>query len=299
MSAIILINPYAAGGRARKLQPLIQEWCKSQSTLMQDTPILMPESIQEASLVIQKAPFGSRIIVVGGDGTLNQKLPGLMQGNFQVGLVPYGSGNDCARAWGLHKMNWQEALAFALKADTKPTDVGQVKLPDQAVHYFHSSLALGFDASVGNKALEGPKFLTGLLRYLVATFRELSALNNWPVRIALDGQHLTESLCLLASTLNTRTYGGGMPAVPNAQIDDGQLNLLMAGHFNRLQTLMMLPRLLVGLHLGHSRIQTQPFKYADINSPTELPIAADGETLGYTRQLRIEVLPGALQAVRI
>ena len=266
---------------------------------MQDTPIVMPESIQEALRVVQNAPFSSRIIVVGGDGTLNQLLPGLMQGNFQVGLVPFGSGNDCARAWGLHKMHWQEALAFALKADTKPTDVGQVKLPDQSVHYFHSSLALGFDASVGLKALEGPKFLTGLLRYLVATFRELSALNNWPVRIALDGQHLTEGSCLLASTLNTRTYGGGMPAVPHAQIDDGELNLLVASQFNRLQTLLMLPRLLAGLHLGHSRIQTQPFKNADISSPIDLPIAADGEALGHTKHLSIQVLPGALQAVRI
>jgi len=299
MSTIILINPHAAGGRARKLQPLIQKWCRSQSTVMQDTSIVMPESIQEALLVIQKAPFGSRIIVVGGDGTLNQMLPGLIQGNFEVGLVPYGSGNDCARAWGLHKMHWQEALAIALKADTKPTDVGQVKLPDQSVHYFHSSLALGFDASVGNKALEGPKFLTGLLRYLVATFRELSALNNCPVRIAVDGQHLTEGSCLLASTLNTRTYGGGMPAVPHAQIDDGELNLIVAGQFNRLQTLLMLPRLLVGLHLGHSRIQTKAFKNADISSPTDLPIAADGETLGHTKHLSIQVLPGALHAVRI
>jgi diacylglycerol kinase family enzyme len=119
------------------------------------------------------------------------------------------------------------------------------------------------------------------------------------VRIALDGQHLSEGSCLLASTLNTRTYGGGMPAVPHAQIDDGQLNLLVAGQFNRLQTLLMLPRLLVGLHLGHSRIQTQAFKNADISSPIDLPIAADGETLGHTRQIKINVLPGALMAVRI
>jgi diacylglycerol kinase (ATP) len=298
MTNIILLNPYAAGGRARKLLPLIQKWCDSQSSLGIEAAIVMPESIQAALAILKNAPPHSRIVVVGGDGTLNQMLPGLVQGNFQVGLVPYGSGNDCARAWGLHKMHWQEALDFALKADTKPTDVGQVNLPDQTVHYFHSSLALGFDASVGNKALEGPKFLTGLLRYLVATFRELSAINNWPVSVAVDGQHLTDGSCLLASTLNTRTYGGGMPAVPNAQIDDGELNLLLAGKFNRLQTLLMLPRLLIGRHLGHSRIHTQPFRYADISSQTDLPIAADGETLGHTKRLRIEVLPGALQAVR-
>jgi YegS/Rv2252/BmrU family lipid kinase len=298
MTNIILLNPHAAGGRARQLQPMLKSWCLSQGSVGANSAIVMPESIQEALLVLQKASQGSRVVIVGGDGTLNQMLPGLMQRNFQVGLVPYGSGNDCARAWGLHKMHWQKALAFALTADTKATDIGQIQLPDQSVHYFHSSLALGFDASVGNKALEGPQYLTGLLRYLVATFRELSALNNWPVSIELDGQHFSEGSCLLASTLNTSSYGGGMPAVPNAQIDDGQLNVLVAGKFNRIQTLLMLPRLLLGRHLGHSRIQTQPFKCAKISSPAQLPIAADGETLGHTKQLAIQVLPGALRAVR-
>jgi diacylglycerol kinase (ATP) len=299
MKNIILLNPHAAGGRTRMLLPLIQKWCSSQCSMDAEVAIFMPESIQVTLDILENTAPLARVIVVGGDGTLNQMLPGLLQKNFQVGLVPYGSGNDCARAWGLHKMSWQEALAFALTADTKPTDVGQVQLPDQLSHYFHSSLALGFDASVGNKALEGPKFLTGLLRYLVATFRELSALNNWHVNIALDGQILTEGSCLLASTLNTRTYGGGMPAVPHAQIDDGELNLLVAGKFNRLQTLLMLPRLLLGIHLGHSRIQTKSFKNAEIISHIDLPIAVDGETLGLTKHLSIQVLPRALQAVRI
>jgi diacylglycerol kinase family enzyme len=89
-----------------------------------------------------------------------------------------------------------------------------------------------------------------------------------------------------------------MPAVPHALVDDGKLNLLMAGQFNRFQTLLMLPRLLVGLHLSHSRIKTEAFLSAEIKSSQELPIAADGESLGFFYQITIDVLPSALNVIR-
>ena len=165
-------------------------------------------------------------------------------------------------------------------------------------HFFHSSLAVGFDASVGNRALAGPKFLRGLPRYLLATFRELAHLRNWALRISVDGVTAHQGTTLLGSTLNTPSYGGGMPAVPHALIDDGKLNLLMGGQFNRFQTLLMLPRLLMGLHLSHSRIKTEAFLRAEINSSQALPIAADGESLGFSNQISIEVLPSALNVIR-
>ena len=65
---------------------------------------------------------------------------------------------------------------------------------------------------------------------------------------------------LFASTLNTRTFGAGMPAVPHARIDDGRLNLLLAGDLSLLQTLLLLPRLLVGKHLSHSKVRPSRFK---------------------------------------
>jgi diacylglycerol kinase family enzyme len=222
-----------------------------------------------------------------------------MHSAFEIGLVPYGSGNDCARAWGLHRMTWPDALKFALFEKAQKIDLGRVALAAGKVHYFHSSLAIGFDASVGNRALAGPKFLRGLPRYLLATLRELTQLRNWEMQICIDDAMAHQGTTLLASTLNTPSYGGGMPAVPHALIDDGQLNLLMAGQFNRLQTLLMLPRLLMGLHLSHNRIRTVAFSKATINSSQALPIAADGESLGYDHQINIEVLPSALNVIRL
>jgi diacylglycerol kinase (ATP) len=237
-------------------------------------------------------------VVVGGDGTLNQMLPALLHGGHEVGLVPFGSGNDCARAWGLHRMSWQQALTHALNARSSAIDLGRLELDKKTVHYFHSSMAVGFDASVGHRALTGPKFLRGLPRYLLATLRELAHLKNWYLKVEVDGLLIYEGPTLLASALNTPTYGGGMPAVPHALINDGQLNLLVGGRFNRLQTLLMLPRLLIGKHLGHPRIQCQACSNASISNATLVPVAADGETLGFAAHVQVTCLPKALQVVK-
>jgi diacylglycerol kinase family enzyme len=238
------------------------------------------------------------VVVVGGDGTLNQMLPALLHGGHEVGLVPYGSGNDCARAWGLHRLSWEQALAHALHARSSSIDVGRIELDNKAIHYFHSSLAVGFDASVGNRALAGPQFLRGLPRYLLATLRELAHLKNWYLKVEVDRLLIHEGATLLGSALNTPTYGGGMPAVPHALINDGQLNLLIGGSFNRLQTLFMLPRLLFGKHLDRPRIQCYAFTNATLVCTSLVPVAADGETLGFSSHVQVTCLPNALYVVK-
>ena len=298
MTPLILINPHAAGSRARKLKGPIQAWCEALPAQSERPQIVSPESIQDALMLISALPPRSRVVVVGGDGTLNQMLPALLQGDHEVGLVPSGSGNDCARAWGLNSMSWQQALAHALYATSSAIDLGRIELDKKAIHYFHSSLAVGFDASVGHRALTGPKFLSGLPRYLLATFRELTNLKNWPLKVEVDGLLTHEGATLLASVLNTPTYGGGMPAVPHALINDGQLNLLVGGRFNRWQTLLMLPRLLIGKHLGHPRIQCHACSNASIGNTTLVPVAADGETLGFATHIQVICLPKALQVVK-
>jgi diacylglycerol kinase (ATP) len=298
MTPLILINPHAAGGRARKLKGPIQAWCEALPAQSAPPQIVAPESIENALSLLSDLPPRTRVVLVGGDGTLNQMLPALLHGGHEVGLVPFGSGNDCARAWGLHRMSWQQALAHALNATSRAIDVGRLELDKKTVHYFHSSMAVGFDASVGHRALTGPKFLSGLPRYLLATLRELAHLKNWFLKVEVDGLLIYEGPTLLASALNTPTYGGGMPAVPHALINDGQLNLLVGGRFNRLQTLLMLPRLLIGKHLGHPRIQCHAFSNATIGHANLVPVAADGETLGFAAHIQVTCLPNALQVVK-
>ena len=85
---LILINPHAAGGRARSMASLIQSWAAHAGAAGAAIPTEMPETVAQALQVLGALPPETRVVVVGGDGTLNQLLPGLLQGHHSVGLLP-------------------------------------------------------------------------------------------------------------------------------------------------------------------------------------------------------------------
>ncbi len=297
-TTLVLLNPHAGGGRAARLQTPIHQWLAQHAP---GTEFAAPDSVEQARARLQALPRSSRVVVVGGDGTLNQLLPALLAGEHTLGLVPCGSGNDTARALKLHHAPWPAALAHALRGPARSMDVGQAAFYSEGAARtvpFLSSFTTGFDSAVGLRALNGPRWLRGLPRYLLATLRELAALRTWELQVQLDGVAVHDGTALFASTLNTRSFGSGMPAVPHALIDDGQLNLLLAGRFGRISTALMLPRLLAGWHLGHPRVQTRAFSRLTLHASTPVPLAADGEYLGTTQQLELQVLAGALCVVR-
>ena len=300
-SAIVLLNPHAASDRAAAWEAPLHAW------LTQNAPHVAFQSLDTAALArqsIDALPQGSRVVVFGGDGTLNQLLPSLLAGQHTAALVPFGSGNDTARALGVHGLTWQAALQLGLLAPASCVDIGWAEFElDGAASKscrvpFISSLTTGFDSSVALRAINGPRWLRGLPRYLLATLRELANMRTWDVQVRLDGQLLYSGATLFASTLNTRSFGGGMPAVPQALVDDGLLNLLLAKNVGLLETLFLLPRLLVGQHLGHAKVHTQTFKQMQVDSATLIPVAADGEYLGQTHSIVLSVQSGALSVVR-
>lgn len=290
----ILINPHAGGGKAARLIPMLQAWAAARGT---PAVVHIAPDVPGALQWLLALPQGSCVALVGGDGTINQMLPAFLSKQLVMAVIPQGSGNDVARALGVAGLHWREALQCIEATAPRPMDVGWLRTQSME-RPFLSSLTVGFDSAVGYKALHGPRWLRGLPRYLLATFRELSALQTWDMHIALDGQQLCSGTTLFASTLNTPTYGSGMPAVPHAQIDDGALDVLVAGQFNVPQTLLMLPRLLMARHLSHPRVQTRTFKTMVIDSGLALPLATDGEYVGEAASLTVQVAPAALQVIR-
>jgi diacylglycerol kinase family enzyme len=166
----------------------------------------VPETLPQALDLLRALPRGSRVVALGGDGTVNRWLPALLERGHTLGLVPMGSGNDLARALGVFGRPWVETLECALTSAAVPMDVGLVEVPagegsggvedpgtghhpyvDPFRGPFLSSLAVGFDASVGLRALRGPRWLRGQPRYLWATLQELVHLRSWDLRIECDG----------------------------------------------------------------------------------------------------------------
>jgi len=292
-SDLVLVNPHAGGGRAERLVPKLRSWLLANAA---QARLEVAHDVPHALMLIRGLPHRSRVVVVGGDGTLNQLLPALLEGQHGLGLVPWGSGNDFARVLGLRGLAWQQCLELGLTAEPVAMDVGMLHT-DTLSHPFASSLTVGFDSAVGYRALMGPRWLRGTPRYLLATLRELAALQTWDMQVALDGKTVHSGTTLFTSTLNTPTYAAGMPAVPHARANDGQLDVLVAGKFTPLQALLMLPRLLVGKHLAHPDIQSYPYRTMEVRSTQAMPLAADGEFLGSSNAVRIEILPGRLRAV--
>ena len=291
-STLVLLNPHAAGGRAKRLIPVLTEALRTMPA-----SLAVAADVDDATARLRALPAGSRVVVAGGDGTVQRLLPALLETDLEMALLPCGTGNDTARALGLHRLEWRAALRHALVAPAQRIDIG-IAEHDRAQTPFISSLCAGFDGAVSMRAQHAPPWLRGMPRYLWATLAQIAVLRPWHLRVTCDGEVVHQGAALFASTLNTPTYGSGMPAAPAARIDDGRLDLLLAGRFGRLGALAMMPLLMSGQHLRHSRVRSLPFTTLRIESDEPLPLAADGEPLPASRQLVVRTLPALLATVR-
>lgn len=296
---VLLLNANANGGRAARLRRPIQNWLAAHH---RRAMLFVSHEPRLARQLVDALPAGSRVIVIGGDGSVSQLLPSLCTGRHQLGLVPVGTGNDTAAALGLGRAGWRGALAHALQGHASAIDLGEVRwtnargFEQQAL--FISSLCTGFDAAVARHASELPRWLAGQPRYLIATLLELMALRAFDLRTVIDGRAIHAGPVLLASSLNTRTYGGGMPIAPKACIDDGQLDLMLADSMGLASVLRLLPRMLAGRHLGQPGVLHLRFREMNLRSDAPVPVAADGEVLGDALAVSVRVRPGALAVVR-
>ena len=290
LPALCLLNPHAANGRCAALAAPLRE-------TLPDVPLALPDDVAAARQRLLALPEGSRVLVAGGDGTVHQLLPTLVERRLQLALLPAGTGNDLARALGLAHLGWREALAHARQAPARAMDLGELSTPQQPPRLFMSSLTAGFDAAIAIRAQASPRWLRGQPRYLWATLSQIGRLRVYPLRIEADGVLLHEGRMLFASSLNTATYGSGMPAAPGARIDDGALELLRVGAFGRLGALLMMPLLLSGHHLRHPRVALGRFQSLRLASPGPVPLALDGEPLPAAAEIDVRVRPALLQVV--
>ena len=296
---VLLLNANAAGGRAAGYKRQIEEHT---AKLPRRPMLFVSREAQTAIRLVDALPVGSRVIVFGGDGSVNQLLPSLLAGGHTLGLVAVGSGNDTARALGVDRMKWQVALDHALEAAPERIDIGEVCYANARgftqTKFFISSICAGFDAATVQQAQTLPTWLGGMPRYTIATLIMLSALQSFDLRLTVDGQAIHAGPVLLASALNSATYGGGMQIAPSASINDGALDLLIAERMSLLRVLLMLPRMLLGRHLGEPGVIHQCFGELMIRAQQPLPIATDGEYLGEALEVTVRIKPAQLLALR-
>jgi diacylglycerol kinase family enzyme len=165
------------------------------------------------------------------------------------------------------------------------------------VRHFVNVASFGFSSAVARRANASSKRFGGKMAFLGATLKELFTHDHHDVWLAIDGQERRQLRVMMAAIGNGRFFGGGMKICPDAQLDNGKLDLVVVGDMTRGQVIANIGRLFNGTHLEleqvtHARItrvQAEP-----VEPDAEIPIELDGETPG-TLPATFEIVPGALR----
>jgi diacylglycerol kinase (ATP) len=297
----IIVNPIAGDGRAGRLRP----WLISQLPRHHDTALAVTTARGDAEELAREAIAAGhdRVIAVGGDGTMQEVVNGLVAaGGGTLGVVPCGRGNDLARS--LHiPLDHEAALAIALGEVTTPMDVGRAwrlavaDLPASEPRAFVAAGGVGFDAQVA-WAMAGPRpfWQKGRAGYFLGTLAELRRFHNQRLRITLDladGPQVVEQTALMAAFANGPFYGGGMRICPDATLTDGQLDVCIVGDLSRTEAMRELPGIYEAKHVRNPHVAFYRARALTIESEETTRIHLDGEPFG-SLPLRAEAVPAAI-----
>ena len=221
-----------------------------------------------------------RVIAVGGDGTVQEVVNGLMAaatGSAGMGIMPVGTGNDLARSLGLPRQP-ADAWSVAVGIQTRRIDVARASGPSGA-RWFASAGGIGFDAQVAAAMATRSGWQRGAAGYLVTTLSELRRFSNRRVRLTIDDD-TGEYAVLFVAIANGAYYGGGMRIAPDAATDDGALDVCIVGDITRMAAIRQLPNLYRGTHVNHPAVAVTRARRVRIEGGPETLAHLDGEPFG-------------------
>lgn len=301
---VFIVNPISGRGAGKIAAGELQNLAANAGL---EHKIVLTEAIGHAiRLAREAAEAGAGVVVaVGGDGTANEVLNGLVQarqagmGKAAMGIIGVGRGNDFAYGVGV-PAGLQAGFENLTQGTPQAMDVGWVRgglFPTG--RYFGNGVGIGFDAVVGFEAAK-LKHLHGFMNYMVAALRTMFLYYHAPqVRIELDKETITMP-ALMVSIMNGRRMGGGFMMAPNSKTNDGLFDLCLVGQVSRLGILGLIPKFTAGTQAEHAAVRMrQSGRVNVIADKGSLPAHADGETLCTDgASLALELLPGVLEMVR-
>ncbi len=286
---LVIVNPTAGGGRAGRLVPWLRERLGPRSEARLE---ITDRAGQAERLAGQAASNHDRIIAVGGDGTVQEVINGMLAGeDASLGIVPMGSGNDLARSIGL-PTEPNAAWTAAVGEGVRPLDLGRARNGGERGRWFGSAGGIGFDAGVAAAMANRSGWQRGPAGYLLTTLTELRRFANREVELVVDGTTILRRVLFIAIA-NGEYYGGGMRIAPGALTDDGLLDVCVVGDISRLTALRQLPNLYRGTHVAHPQVELLRARTLSIEGDARTLVHLDGEPFG-TLPLVVEVHPSRL-----
>lgn len=245
------------------------------------------------------------IIVVGGDGTMNEVVNGIFtqskrpSNSITVGLIPVGTGNDWCRMFGI-PYDYKSAIDVITGDKTFLQDVGWVKFQQEGKEknrYFVNMAGMGYDALVAEKTnKQKDQGKGGPLSYMLNIFSSLFSFKETMIEISVDGEYVLKAPVFTMNVGICKFNGGGMMQLPNAIPDDGILDITVIKKLSRFKVVSSVAKLYDGSFTRMPQVKTFKGKSIVINSKPEVYMEADGESLGHS-PFKFGIVPKSLKVI--
>lgn len=289
MKLLLLANPAAASGRARRLLPALRQYFSRHVSSCEYHEAASAEEMCQAAGAAARVGY-DRVLAAGGDGTLHAALNGLRGSDTPLGVLPLGHGNDLARALGV-PLDAHAAAEFLLRAPVRWMDVARV-----GEKAYGNVAGIGFDAETNRRANTWGPWPRGHARYFLAGLTTLLSYRPLRVELATDAGEFSGEVMWVA-VANAPCYGGGVRIAPRAGLDDGLLDVCVIERVSPLSLLALYPRLRRGNHLHARCVRYFRCTWVKFREPVGAALFGDGELLGEL-PLEIRIEPAAVRVLR-
>ena len=284
----LIVNPSAGAGRAAELLPQAEEALRRLGVEYHVEPTHSLPHARELGRTAAQA--GEAAVTLGGDGLIGAAAGGLREADGLLGVLPGGRGNDFARVMGI-PVDMEGACRLVADGGERRIDLGEVD-----GRPFIGIASVGFD-SVANRIANQTTFVKGDAVYLYAALRALASWTPARFTLELDGARSLSFSGYSVAAANSRAYGGGMLIAPEAELDDGLLDVVCSGRGTRRRFVYNLPRVFSGNHVRSPSVRTFRAQEVRISSDRPFTMYADGDPIAelpatvrvHPRALRVTV----------
>jgi YegS/Rv2252/BmrU family lipid kinase len=295
----LLVNPASGNGKGARLRPVAERALRERDLLAGSAASEGPGHLM--ALAGRALDAGHRrLAMLGGDGTANEVLEGVMRHavdarGVTLGMLPVGTGNDWARTLGLPR-RVPEAVGVLAAGRAVPHDVGHVAWGEgfARTRHFLNIAGAGFDGDVTHRVADWSGWGKGSKwSYWASIVAGLFRYRHTRLRLDVDGRTAEHRALTLAVGI-CRYNGGGMMQLPDARYDDGLLDVTLIGEMSTAAMVRHLPAMLDGSFVRLDAVHRWRGERVALESDPPVWLEVDGEVLGRT-PARIGCLPGAVR----
>jgi YegS/Rv2252/BmrU family lipid kinase len=301
---MVIVNPKAGRGHGLRDWPTISN--RLNFSGVDFTCVFTEKKFHAVELTVKAVNDGFRkLIVVGGDGTVNEVVNGLfIQKKVEpvevtLSVIPVGTGNDWVRMLGIPR-TYSDAVQSIRRERTILQDVGKVEFEEARVRhtrYMANVSGVGFDAQVNrryNRLKEAGYTVTWL--YLLSTLMVLFRYRSKRFVVAVDGREFFDRR-LFSGVIGVGKYnGGGMLQMPAAVVDDGLMDITLIRKMSLYRFFTNFKRLYNGTIYNFYKVTAAQGKHISIVSDPPSSIEIDGEACGYS-PFAFEIVPKSIRVV--